>query len=54
MAKWKVQVVLTGYAEVEVEAKDYSEACKEAALIAETDMVDGWYCDIEDCRCEDD
>ena len=41
MAKWTVQVMFTGYTEVEVEADSYEEACEEATMIAETDMVNG-------------
>ena len=54
MAKWTVQVMFTGYTEVEVEADSYEEACEEATMIAETDMVNGWDCDVEDCWCEED
>ena len=54
MAKWNVQVVLTGYVEVEVEATDYSEACKKASLLVNEDMVHDWYCEIEECEKEDD
>jgi len=53
MAKWNVTVMFTGYVEVEVEADSYEEACEEATVIADTDMVSGWDCDIEDCWCED-
>jgi hypothetical protein len=41
MAKWNVQVMFTGCVEVEVEADSYDEACEEAAVIADTDMVSG-------------
>ena len=54
MAKWSVQVMFTGYVEVEVEADSYEEACEAATVIADTDMVDGWDCDVEDCWCEED
>jgi hypothetical protein len=54
MAKWNVQVMFTGYVEVEVEADSYEEACEEATVITDTDMVHGWDCDIEDCWCEED
>ena len=54
MAKWNVNVVFTGYVEVEVEADSYEEACEEATVIADTDMVSGWDCDVEDCWCEED
>ena len=54
MAKWNVNVVFTGYVEVEVEADSYDEACEEATVIADTDMVHGWDCDVEDCWCEED
>jgi bisphosphoglycerate-dependent phosphoglycerate mutase len=53
MAKWNVTVMFTGYVEVEVEADSYDEACEEATVIADTDMVHGWDCDIDDCWCED-
>lgn len=54
MAKWTVQVMFTGYTEVEVEADSYEEACEEATMIAEVDMVNGWDCDVEDYWCEED
>lgn len=54
MAKWNVQVMFTGYVEVEVEADSYDEACEEAIGMADTDMVSDWDCDVEDCEREDD
>jgi hypothetical protein len=54
MAKWKVHVVFTGYAEVDVEADDYKSACDEAVAIADPDNAHGWECDVEEWWKEDD
>ena len=54
MAKWRVRVILAGYAEVEIEADSYDEACEEAAADVDVDMVDDWYVDIDECWSEED
>lgn len=54
MAKWRVRVVLAGCAEIEVEADNYYEACEEASEIVDTEMVNGWDIDIDECLREED
>lgn len=54
MAKWCVQIVLAGYAYVEVDADSYEEACEEAIDMVDVNMVNGWDIDIDECWREED